>query len=46
MGLKFREAAELEQRLAAVEARLAGAAPTTEDRSGDAGAARDEQFSD
>jgi hypothetical protein len=26
MGLKFREAAELEQRLAAVEARLAGAA--------------------
>ena len=46
MGLKFREAAELEQRLAAVEARLAGAAPTAEHPSGDADAARDEQFSD
>jgi hypothetical protein len=35
LGLKFREAAELEQRLAAVEARLAGAAPAAagEDRS-------------
>jgi hypothetical protein len=35
LGLKFREAAELEQRLAAVEARLAGAASAAaeEDRS-------------
>jgi hypothetical protein len=35
LGLKFREAAELEQRLAAVETRLAGATPAAaeEDRS-------------
>ena|SRR6516162_6930390 len=40
LGLKFRESAELEQRLAAVEARLAGAAVTAaEARSTDAGAA-------
>ena len=45
MGLKFREATELEQRLAAVEARLAGAAPTAEDRRADAGAVRDEPSS-
>ena len=45
MGLKFREATELEQRLAAVEVRLAGAAPTAEDRSADAGAVRDETSS-
>src|SRR6516225_10171854 len=32
LGLKFREAAELEQRLAAVEARLAGAAPMASER--------------
>jgi hypothetical protein len=31
LSLKFREAAELEQRLAAVEARLAGAAPAAAD---------------
>jgi hypothetical protein len=45
MGLKFREATDLEQRLAAVEARLAGAAPTAEDRRADAGAVRDEPSS-
>ena len=45
MGLKFREATELEQRLAAVEVRLAGAAPTAEDRRADAGAVRDEPSS-
>ena len=40
LGLKFRETAEREQRLAAVEARLAGAAvATAEARSTDAGAA-------
>ena len=40
LGLKFRESAELEQRLAAVEARLAGAAVTAAEAcSTDAGAA-------
>jgi hypothetical protein len=41
MGLKFREAAELEQRLAAVEARLAGAVPIPEGGSADGGSARE-----
>jgi hypothetical protein len=45
MGLKFREADELEQRLAAVEARLAGTAPMSEYRSADGGAVRDEPSS-
>jgi hypothetical protein len=41
MGLKYREAAELEQRLAAVEARLAGAVPIPEGGSADGGSARE-----
>jgi hypothetical protein len=43
LGLKFREAAELEQRLAAVEARLAGAAPMASERAAAAAAAEDAQ---
>jgi hypothetical protein len=45
MGLKFRETAELEQRLAAVEARLAGMAPTAEECGTDAGAAMEDRAS-
>src|SRR5215471_5627273 len=41
MGLKFREATELEQRLAAVEARLAGVVPIPEGGSADGGSARE-----
>jgi hypothetical protein len=41
MGLKFREAIDLEQRLAAVEARLAGAALIREGGSADGGSARE-----
>ena len=41
MGLKFREAIDLEQRLAAVEARLASAVPIPEGGSADGGSARE-----
>jgi hypothetical protein len=45
LGLKFREAAALEQRLAAVEARLAGTASMAEDQSAKAGSAGNEPSS-